>query len=289
MTRTTADPRAWLAWVLAAGLLVSVTRNPVTLLTMLLVVMVVGARATPVDAWRTRWSLLTRLFLWLTAATVVFNLLVARAGSTPLAHLPADWPLVGGTLTVNALVHGLLTALGLGGLLAVWSIFNLAVGQGDLLRLIPRPLYLAGVVTAIALTFAPGLGRAAREIAEARALRGQPDRGARDWPPLAAPLLTTGLERGLSLAEAMEARGFGAQGNGRRTRYARWRWEAGDTIMLAGAALAITLVILARLSGDAAFDYQVYPHLTPPPVSGLALAAALALLGPVVAAERGWR
>jgi energy-coupling factor transport system permease protein len=378
MTRTRADARAWLAWAVAGGVLASTTRNPITLAMLLLVVAVVGARLAPPSAIAGSWRLGGRVLIWLAATSVLFNVLLVRAGDVPLVSLPPDWPL-GGTITLNALVHGLLTALSLLALLAVWAAFNTVVSQGELLRLIPRPLYLAGLIGSIALTFLPGLTRAAREIGEAQAVRGHRTRGVRDLPPLMVPLLNLGLERGLSLAEAMEARGFGAtmsrgvmgageQGSREaaltltlsqrergtaghslslweragvrevrhspallatgmillvggvllllaspwpviggaglavglgltwaglrhagpgRTRYRQQRWESSDTVIVAGALLAVAALVVARVSGDGGLDYSVYPTLAPPPVSGWALAAALALLGPVLAAEVG--
>jgi energy-coupling factor transport system permease protein len=47
------------------------------------------------------------------------------------------------------------------------------------------------------------------EIREAQRIRGHRFRGLRDLIPLFVPLITTALERSLTLAESIEARGFG--------------------------------------------------------------------------------
>jgi energy-coupling factor transport system permease protein len=47
-------------------------------------------------------------------------------------------------------------------------------------------------------------------IREAQAIRGHRVRGVRDWLPIVVPLLVSGLERAMGLAEAMVARGYGA-------------------------------------------------------------------------------
>ena len=225
MGRTRGDPRAWLAWALAGGALAAGSRNPLVLGLLLLVVAAVGLRLAPPSTIARSWRRAGWLIIWLAAVSALVNLLTVRAGDIALATLPSDWPLIGGPLTLNALVYGLITALAALALLAIWAVFNAVVSQGDLLRLTPRPLYLAGAIASVALTFLPGMALAARQIGEAQAVRGHRPRGPRDLVPLAAPLLSLGLERGLTLAEAMEARGFGyigerapsrASGGGRR-------------------------------------------------------------------------
>src|SRR5204862_3137933 len=62
---------------------------------------------------------------------------------------------------------------------------------------------------AIALRLLPTLERDARGLTEALRGRGVAVAGVRGHARLLAPLLAGSLERALSLAEAMEARGFG--------------------------------------------------------------------------------
>jgi energy-coupling factor transport system permease protein len=300
MSRAPGDARAWVAWALAGGLVASATRNPVTLSLLLLVVLAVAARLLPPSSLGRLWRSAGRLVVWVALLSVLLNVLTVRAGDRPIARLPDEWPLVGGALTLNALVEGLLAALSLGALLAVWAVFNRLVRHGELLRLLPRPLAAVGVAASIALTFIPGLGRALADIREAQAVRGRVARGPRDLAPLAAPLLSLGL----ALAEAMEARGFGApperwtadRGETEShhlpprgvTRFSRRRWGVGDTLVTAGAAAAALLILMASVIDPAALSYTAYPTLTPPPVAPLPLAAALLVLAPAVAAELGW-
>jgi energy-coupling factor transport system permease protein len=60
----------------------------------------------------------------------------------------------------------------------------------------------------VAITFVPQMVLSARQIREAQRIRGHRFRGLRDLLPLILPLLASGLERAIQLAEAMEARGF---------------------------------------------------------------------------------
>jgi energy-coupling factor transporter transmembrane protein EcfT len=54
---------------------------------------------------------------------------------------------------------------------------------------------------------------------------------------LLSPLLASALERGLNLAEAMEARGYGRPG---RTSIVRPRWRARDSVLVAVAVVIVT-------------------------------------------------
>jgi len=91
-----------------------------------------------------------------------------------------------------------------------FSTFNRVTPARDLVRLTPRAFHEAGVVLSIALTFVPQMRRSLNQIREAQAVRGHRVRGLRDWLPIFVPLLISGLERALGLAEAMVARGYGA-------------------------------------------------------------------------------
>jgi energy-coupling factor transport system permease protein len=78
----------------------------------------------------------------------------------------------------------------------------------ELIGLLPRAYYPVATTATIAFSFAPLTLHQLQTIREAQAVRGHRMRGVRDWLPLFLPLLLSGLERALQLAEAMTARGF---------------------------------------------------------------------------------
>jgi energy-coupling factor transporter transmembrane protein EcfT len=92
------------------------------------------------------------------------------------------------------------------------------------------------LAAALATRLVPTLERDARGLVEALRGRGLPPRGLHGHAALLSPLLAGSLERGLSLAEAMEARGFGRPG---RTRLPAEPWRLADA---ACVALAIVCV-----------------------------------------------
>ncbi|MEE8390744.1 MAG: energy-coupling factor transporter transmembrane component T, partial [Anaerolineae bacterium] len=140
----------------------------------------------------------------------LFNGLTAHLGETVLFRLPDGLPLVGGPVTLEALAFGATNGLTLATIFAGFVTFNQVTPVRDLVRLAPRAFHEAGVVLSIALTFIPQTTRSLARIREAQAMRGHRVRGLRDWLPIVVPLLVSGLERSMGLAEAMVARGYGA-------------------------------------------------------------------------------
>lgn len=207
----------WLLWLLAALLPTMLTRNPLYLIILLLAVAVAYStigRSSPVAA---SWGLFLRVGLSLAAFSALINPLTAHYGDTLLLTLPRlslrPGGIVllelGGRITLEALSYGLVNGLSLMAILLVFATFNVLVDHHQLLRSIPPFLYQTGMVVSIAIAFVPQMVVSLQEIREAQTIRGHRFRGIRDLLPLFMPLLTSGLERAVQLAESMEARGFG--------------------------------------------------------------------------------
>jgi energy-coupling factor transport system permease protein len=94
---------------------------------------------------------------------------------------------------------------------------------------------------ALATRLVPTLERDARGLVEALRGRGIAPAGLRGHAALLSPLLAGSLERGLNLAEAMEARGFGRPG---RTAVPAPAWSPRD---LAAVAAGVALVVAGVL------------------------------------------
>jgi energy-coupling factor transport system permease protein len=95
----------------------------------------------------------------------------------------------------------------------------------------------SALAVALATRLVPTLERDAVGLVEALRGRGVEVEGMRARARLLSPLLAGSLERGLNLAEAMEARGFGRPG---RTRVPTPPWTLADKLAL-GAALPIAV------------------------------------------------
>jgi energy-coupling factor transport system permease protein len=203
------DARAWLIWVLTMLITSSSTRNPLYTVLLLLITLVVSSACAPEQGSRIGLTPL-RFVAWAVPLAALFNGLTAHLGDTVLLRLP-DWlPLLGGTMTAESLVFGAINGLTLTAIFSGFATFNQVTPVRDLIRLTPRAFHEAGVVLSIALTFIPQTMRSLHRIREAQEVRGHRVQGLRDWLPIIVPLLVSGLERSMGLAEAMVARGYGA-------------------------------------------------------------------------------
>jgi energy-coupling factor transport system permease protein len=203
---------AWLLWACSAAAIALLTLNPFYLLIIALAAWLVGAMAGQGSVASQSWRGLLKVGALVWLLTIPFNALMIHQGHVILFRLPANWPLIGGNVTLEAAIYGAASGLRLWVLLIVFAAFNLSVDASQLLRLTPAFLYQVGVVTSIALTFMPQMLASAKEIREAQQIRGHRFRGWRDLLPLIMPLLTTSFERAIQLAESMESRGFGRGG-----------------------------------------------------------------------------
>lgn len=231
------NPVAWLGWAAAAALLIVTTRNPLYLL---LAGSALGAVHLSLDrrsVAQAAWGTVLRFGAVVAAISVLFNILTVHTGDRVLARLPDSIPIVGGPVTLNALVYGLVSALAIFDLLLLAAAFSAAVDRAALLRLVPGPLAAVGVAAIIGLSIFPQTLRAVREVREAQMARGFRIRSIRDVPPLLVPVLTLGLEHAFDLAETMESRAFGA---GRTARIPA-HWAIPAVAIAAASAVAVGL------------------------------------------------
>jgi len=201
------NARAWVIWVGAAAVATMVAENPLYSLTILLAALVMsqtfGRQGNGIRLP------IGRITLFVVAFSAIYTALFVHEGSTVLFELP-DWPLIGGTITLEALVEGASNGLVLIALLAIFAALNAIVPVSDLVRLVPGALHDIGVVILVAVTYVPETRRQLIRIRQAQEIRGHKLRGVRDWQPIVVPLLVGGLERSMRLAETMVARGYGA-------------------------------------------------------------------------------
>ena len=231
---------AWVGWLGAALVALSTTRNPLHLALILLCVVLVNATARS-GAGARHFAPISpiRLALIVIPLSALFNGLTVHFGDTVLLRLPKAIPVLGGAITVEALAFGMLNGLVLAGMLLAFATLNQALPIRALIRLIPRAFYPVAVVISIGVTFVPVTMRQLQQIREAQAVRGHRVRGLRDWVPLLMPLLISGLERALQLAEAMTARGFAASDGAERYTPTRVAVVGGLTALLSGWLLRL--------------------------------------------------
>ena len=212
-------PGAW--WLWAAGLAVAASRTTNPLLLLLIVAVaayVVAARRSP-SPWARSFSVFLKLGLIVIAIRVIFQAIVsAPIGTTVLFTLPAltlpemlAGVRLGGAVTLESLIAALYDGMRLATILICVGAANSLASPARLLKAVPSALYEFGLSVVVAVTFAPQLVADLDRIRTARRLRGRSVGGVRGTAAVALPVLEGALERSVTLAAAMDSRGYGRQ------------------------------------------------------------------------------
>jgi energy-coupling factor transport system permease protein len=267
----------WALWALSAALTVQLAPNPVY------VVVVIGIAFLAVETHHLEgptaraFPVLVGIAVVFAALRVVLTALTTHGVGQVLFTLPeATLPKVLGGFTVGGTIEAPVVALaaaeGLAviGVIAAFAAFNAVASHAELLQVAPRAFHEPGLVVTVALAFVPatlGAIEAARDADLARTggvvvRRGRLTR-------LVIPVVETGLEKAVALAESMDARGFARGGATRLDRLAGWLGLAG-LLALAGSFVAL----IGRAN---------------PTAIGLSAAGTTLLVGAVVAASAGPR
>jgi energy-coupling factor transport system permease protein len=267
------NARAIAAWSAATLGCVLLTNNPVYRVVLLLcavnfVLVIARRRLRPIGTGL--------IFAALFAITL--NSLLAHVGVHVYAELPAWLPLVGGPLTIESAVYGLDVAIGLVAAVLAAAALSLAADPTELIDSLPSWLERTGAALAASLNFVPAIGRTFTAVSDAQRMRGWRPRRLFGWGEVLVPVMLTAIEDSVQLAEAMEARGYGAT---RRTHYQSEAWGWRDAVVVAGSALALVGMTFARTTGLAG-DWYPYPSLSLPPVEALAVLACLPLVLPAL-------
>jgi energy-coupling factor transport system permease protein len=163
--------------------------------------------------------------------------LLQSYGSHPIWNGPIV-PVLGSIdVTTEELRVAALNALRLASVGLAFACFALLVDHDRLLSAAGR-VRRSALAVGLATRLLPTLERDAAGLVEALRGRGVEVSGVRARAALLSPLLAGSLERGLNLAEAMEARGFGRPG---RTRVPAPPWTALDLGAVAAAAALVAV------------------------------------------------
>lgn len=263
--RTTSPLHAvtWLAWAGAAAACVQLAPNP------LYVALVIALAFLVVSAHRLDTTL-AKAFPLLVGLGVVFGLI--RVALTALTtHSPAaDGPpehlwftlpsvelprilggfQVGGTVEGDIVLYAAAQAFAVVGVMAAFGAFNAVASHHELVQSAPRAFHEPGLIVTVGLAFVPATITAISSVREADRARtgGRVVRRGR-LVRMAVPIVETGLERALALAESMDARGFARHGRGRGDLVAGWLGLAamlclgGTFVALIGQQGTVALVL----------------------------------------------
>ncbi|GGS27553.1 MULTISPECIES: CbiQ family ECF transporter T component [Actinokineospora] len=213
----TVHPGAWWLWALGLAAVAARTTNPLLLGLVAVVAGYVVMRCRTAAPWAAAYGMFLKLGLIVIAIRVLFHVLIGgTSGPTELFALPEvplpDWTgdiRLGGPVSAEGLAHAVYQGLQLAVLLGCVGAANALANPKRLLKTLPAALYEVSVAVVVALTVAPQLAVAARDVRRARQLRGDPARGRRAVRTLLVPVLEDALDRALTLAAAMDSRGYG--------------------------------------------------------------------------------
>lgn len=210
-------PGAWWLWALALAVAASRTTNPLLLGLIVAVAAYVVAARRPAAPWGRSFGFFLKLGVAVIAIRMTFQVLAGvTIGTTVVLELPSV-PLpaflsgirLGGPITAESLLLGFYEGLRLATILACVGAANSLASPARLLKAVPAALYEVGVSVVVALTFAPQLVIDLQRVRAARRLRGRPVRGLRGIAGSALPVLEGALDRSVTLAAAMDSRGYG--------------------------------------------------------------------------------
>jgi energy-coupling factor transport system permease protein len=264
---------------LTAALVVTalVSENPFMLLSVILATAVLAWSADVFSEWLSWW----KICLFVGLAALVINPLVSGQGATVIWQGPRI-PVFGRLdITLEAVAYGAGMGLRLAAMIWAFALLTLIMDPDRALGLMRGRGSRSALATALALRMVPAAVGDAGDLLDAQRSRGiVRDRGGRRTRmktrlPLVKRLVSTSLDRGISLAEAMESRGFGS---GRRTRYNECGFGPGDLAVLVLSLAFLGAVIGGTVTGAISFTY--YPSL----FANLSAGGLAIILAPLAAA-----
>lgn len=239
-------PLAW--WVWAVGLAVAATRtsNPVLLALVLAVAGLVVAARRGDAPWARAFRIYLVVGLVIIAIRIVFRILLGAAPEGSAGHLIFRLPVVplpgwvagihvGGRIEVESVLAAAYDGLRLATMLCCVGAANALANPKRALRSLPGALYEIGIAVVVALTMAPQMIESGQRVLRARRLRGETGGRFRLLHRVVLPVLQDALTRSLSLAAAMDSRGYG------RTSQASPAARCTSAALLLGALIALAV------------------------------------------------
>ncbi|CAB4570399.1 MAG: hypothetical protein F2563_01240 [Actinobacteria bacterium] len=239
-------PLAWWTWGLTAATAAMVIANFWFHAGLLATVFAVLTVKRSNGSWANSIGLFFRLAIFIILFRLTIEIIFGvHFGGPVLLTLPEfslpNWLggiELGGVIGANGLLTAFVNGFKLATIVVAAAAPAALVPPNLLLKSLPSALYEAGLVTVIALGFLPALSADAKRIKTAAALRGNPAQGPISNLKLLLPLIDSSLARAVTLANAMESKGFGTT-----------KTKSSNSVLIAvGLSGGMLLLIISLLS-----------------------------------------
>ncbi|PKQ28038.1 MAG: hypothetical protein CVT63_04855 [Candidatus Anoxymicrobium japonicum] len=228
--------------------------NPLFQFAIILATAILAASAGVLREWLSWWKLCAAISL----AALIINPLVSRHGATVVWRGPSV-PVFGHLfVTAEAILYGAGMGLRLASMIWVFALVTLTVDPDNVLGLLKGRGAKSALVSALTMRMAPTMMSDAGDLLDAMRSRGIVLDSGSKWMmfksrlPLVKRLFATSLDRGISLAEAMESRAYGS---GKRTRYHRRGFRGGDAATVAASLAILGAGVAGIATGAVSFKY----------------------------------
>jgi len=209
-------PGAWWGWAIGCAVVASRTTNPLLLGLVIAICCLTVLLRRGSAPWSMAFRLYVLLAVFIVALRLVFRVVFSADGPTVIINLPVI-ALPGalgsvhlfGPVSAEALIMTGTSAMQLAAMVIAIGAANALANPKRLLAAVPGALYTWGTVTVIAISVFPQLAESVVRVRRTQQLRGKSGKGAHLIRQVALPVLADGLDRSLTLAGAMDSRGYG--------------------------------------------------------------------------------
>jgi len=248
-------PGAWWVWSLGLAVIATRTNNLIIFAVLVAAVVLVVMLRRGDTPWAMNFRLYAVVASVIVVVRVVFRLVFAAGGSHVLFNLPSI-KLFGtlsllGPVSAEALLAGVQSGVQLGAMVLFVGAANSLASPKRLLAASPGALYEFGTVAVVTVSVFPQLAESVRRVGRARLLRDGQGGAKHTLRQVVMPVLADALDRSLSLAGAMDARGYG-----RRSALPGGVRKAANALLLV-ALCALCIGLYGLISGLAVAGWLV--------------------------------
>lgn len=250
-------PMAWWVWALGLAVAASITTNPLLLLAVMVVAALVVERRRPDAPWAKSFGFFVRIAVVIVAIRLVAQILFGPpTGTLALVALPGlqlpEWLAgvrLGGPVYLEPFLQALYDGLRLAAIIVAIGAAASLASPARVLKSVPAALYEVGVSVVVASTFLPQLVGDVARVRANRRLRGRPNSGLKAVGGAMMPVLHGAMDRSITLAAAMDSRGYGRTG----TLAPRGRHLSSLTLM---TGIVLTVIGVYMLLGTGAGGWK---------------------------------